>query len=160
VFINKAYSTESNTVSAYLSYNSFDFGYKYHLKRLPLKFGGKIGIANQDINSAFNDYKLTALVDYEFVKIGKSKIYLEGNIGYYIANNDLYSENTLFYRIGVGCHYRLGKSDRHGLYGEVYYCYGNREFIDQYQNEGFAVKTIETLELSPVQFSIGYSYSF
>lgn len=143
-----------------LSYNQLELGIEYKIRPEKLFAELQAGVANQDINSNFDDFTSRLGLSYTALSILKNQISIHSGFGLYFTNNNYYSITVPL--IYLGAHYTrlLGETGKHRIFVNVGYRYGKRDFKEQYSSDIFNASTIGTLKLTPLYLSIGYGFIF
>lgn len=143
-----------------LSFNKICFGYQLGINNSLFFLETYFGLSNQDINEEFDDILFGIGIGLPFYAFGNSNIYGEINTGLYIPNNVYYNTVIPFAGVDIGYEISLGKAGRHLISAEVGYIFGKREYLQTFSNNQISVSSIDTFELFPICFEIGYGFSF
>lgn len=153
-----AKSQNNKMISIQLSYNKIELGFEHKILNEKLFAELYAGIANQDINSSFDDIISRIGIGYAAFSNTKNQISFYIGMGIYFTNNNYYSIVVPLVNAGTRYTRFFGKTRKHGLFINAGYCYGQRDYKQQYSSDIFDVSTIGTFKLTPVYFSIGYGF--
>lgn len=165
LFTVLSFGTESqaqvkNKVAAHLSYNRVELSYGRELEILPVGIEGFIGLGNQDVNTAFDDFLGGIRIAVPILSFEKSQIQVLPEVGFYISNNDCYSAQTCVLGIHANyCRY-LGKKQKHFVQIDAGYVYGKRSYRQTYENDRVYLATTGTFSVKPLYVALGYGFRF
>ncbi|NCB06760.1 MAG: hypothetical protein EOM73_01190 [Bacteroidia bacterium] len=143
-----------------LSYNQVELGLEYKILSEKLFLELHAGVANQDINSNFDDFTSRLGIGYTAFSKPKNQISIHTGFGLYFTNNDYYSITVPLVYAGTRYTMLLGKTGKHRIFVNAGYRYGKRNYKEQYLSDIVNVSSIGTLKLAPLYFSIGYGFNF
>ncbi len=147
-------------VSIQLSYNQAELGIEQKISDTRLFAELYAGIANQDINSNFDDFTSRLGIGYIAFSNPNNQIAIHTSLGLYFPNNDYYSITVPLVSGGARYTRFMGKKDKHGLFINADYRYGERDYKQEYSSSIINVSTIGILKISPLYISIGYGFKF
>jgi hypothetical protein len=147
-------------VSMQVSVNQIELGFRHNI--IADKFWANVhtGLANQDVNSEFDDFTLALGMGYNAFSFKKNQIALNSGIGLYVPNNSYYSVTVPVINAGLQYSRFFGKTDKHCFLISTGYRYGKKDYKQVYSSEIANASTIGTFKLSPICFSIGYGIRF
>jgi len=143
-----------------LSYNQFGLGGRYYFQKTPIWSEINFGLGNEDIDRKFNDWVFDARMGIPVWKLNTSAFYIAAKAGIYIPENDYYKAITPTIGCLIGYKKDIGKQKRQSIFAEAGYNYGKRQYTQNWSNENISIATIDQFKVSPVTFSLGYSYRF
>lgn len=154
------YCQKINFISIELGFNQINLAYSRSVSSLPVYVGMEVGIANQDINNAFDDIVWNTKIGYFFLQ--KKKTALSVNLfgGVYVVENDYYKATTPVIGCGLDFSRFLGKKQKHSINLGVDFQYGKRDYREVFESEYVRVESIGSFSVIPVKISIGYSFRF
>lgn len=142
----------------YFSINQICFGYYKEFDQLPVDAEVYIGVANQDINGAFDDLQ-GGLKAWLLLRDWQASSIRSGlDVGLYLPNNDYYKAATGYLGINLEYEKYFGKNKRHSMLLDVGYRFGKRSYQQSFHNEIIKVNTVDEFKVSPMVFSIGYGF--
>ncbi len=147
-------------ISIQLSVNQIELGLEHQILSEKLSADIYTGIANQDINNNFDDFSIRFGFGYKAISNSKNQIALHSGIGLYFSNNDYYSITVPLVNADFRYTRFIGKREKHGLFINVGYRYGKREFKQIYASDIVEITTADRLILKPVQLTVGYGFKF
>jgi len=143
-----------------LSYNQVELGFEYKILSEKLFAELHAGVANQDINSNFDDFTSRLGLGYTALSNPKNQISIHAGFGLYFSNNNYYTITVPLVYAGSRYTRLLGKTGKHRIFVNAGYKYGKRDYKEQYSSDIVHVSSIGTLKLTPLYFSIGYGFKF
>lgn len=160
VLLQHTNAQDKNMISAQLSYNQIELGFEHKILNERLSAGLYAGIANQDINSNFNDFTSRLGIGYIVFSNPQNQVSIRAGVGFYFPNNNDYSITVPFAKAGLRYARLFGKTKSHELFINAGYQYGKKDYRQQYSSDIVNISTIGTFKLTPVYFSIGYGFKF
>lgn len=142
------------------SYNSIEVGLEHSVLDERLWAELYTGIANQDLNTSFNDFTSRLGIGYLIFANLANQVSLHTGAGLYFSNNNYYSVTVPFINADIQCAKFFGKTKKHELFFNVGYRYGKSDYKQQYSSAIAKISTIGTFRLTPICFSIGYGFKF
>lgn len=151
---------ERKIITFQLSYNLVEFGLEHKILTEKLFAELHAGIANQDINSNFDDFTGRLGLGYTPLSSPQNQISFHAGFGLYFTNNDYYSITVPLVCSGIRYTRLIGETGKHRIFVNAGYKYGKKDYKEQYSSDIVNVSAIETLKLTPWYFSIGYGFNF
>lgn len=143
-----------------LSYNQVELGLEYKILSEKLFAELHAGLANQDINSSFDDFTSRLGLGYKAFSNPKNQISIHTGFGVYFTNNDYYSITVPLIYAGARYIKLLGETGKHRIFVNAGYRYGKRYYKEQFSSDIVNVSSVGTLKLTPLYLSIGYGFNF
>lgn len=143
-----------------LSYNQVELGLEYKVLSEKLFAELHAGVANQDINSNFDDITSRLGLGYTALSNPKNQISIHAGFGLYFTNNNYNSITVPLVYAGARYTRLLGEISKHRIFVNAGYRYGKKVYKEQYSSDIVNVLTIGTFKLTPLCFSIGYGFNF
>lgn len=147
-------------ISMQVSYNQLELGFEHIILNKKLFVELYAGIANQDINSNFDDFTSRLGLGYMALSNPKNRFSIHTDVGVYLPNNNYYSLTVPIVNTSLRYTRFVGKTKKNGLFINAGYCYGKRDYKQTYSSEIAVISTIGTFKVSPFCFSIGYGFKF
>lgn len=143
-----------------LSYNQIELGFEHKILSEKLFAELHAGLANQDINSNFDDITSRLGLGYTALSNPKNQISIHSGFGLYFTNNNYYSITVPMVYVGTRYTRLFGQTGKHRIFVNAGYRYGKRDYKEQYSSDIVNVSSIGTLKLAPLYLSIGYGFNF
>lgn len=161
VFLMSQYTKaqDRKIITFQLSYNQVELGLEYKILNRNLYIELNAGIANQDINSNFDDFTSRLGFGYTALYNPKNLISIHAGFGLYFTNNDYYTITVPLVYTGTRYTRLLGKTGKHRIFVNAGYKYGKKDYKEHYSSDIVNVSAIRTLKLTPLYLSIGYGYN-
>ncbi len=146
-------------VLAQMYVNQFDVGYSQNIINQKFVAGIYAGIANCDINPAFDDFTTTLDVGIVVYQNTKNRLSINTGVGIYLTNNNYYLVKVPLLLAGTNYARFFGKTQRHCFLVSLGYRYGKKSYKQQYLSDILNAYSISTFKVSPLMFSVGYGYT-
>lgn len=147
-------------ISFQLSYNQVELGFEHKILTEKLRAQLYAGIANEDINSNFDDFTSRLGLGFTVLSNPATQISIHAGCGLYFTNNHCYSVTVPLVYAGIRCARRFGKTGKHQWLVNAGCRFGYKDFSEKYSSDIVKVSTIGTLKLTPLYFSVGYGFNF
>jgi hypothetical protein len=147
-------------ISFRLSYHQVELGFEFKVFSEKLSAELHAGVANQEINSNFDDFTSSLGIGYTALSNTKNQISIHTGFGLYFTNNDYYSITVPLLYAGSRYTRLLGETGKHSIFVGAGYRYGKRGYTEQSSSDFADASSMGTLKLAPLYFSIGYGFNF
>jgi len=150
----------NNQLAVQLSYDLASLSYQRDIFQSRLLGEIEVGIANQDIDSKFNDLLIGVRIGKPLLYSGHYAVNLLAGVGTYFSNNNNYSVVTPVYSGLFSFNRYVGEAKRHSFVVCVGYQYGKRGYKEAFKNEISHVTSTGEFNVFPLILSMGYGFHF